>query len=251
MNIQRKLYVKQANKGITLHYRSHHPASTKRSVVGNELRRAEQATDEHRAESISMAKTKLLNNGYPRDWLKHWKRPRPNRKPESRPECVLKLPFVTDRFNNHVRHLLKKHGIAARLVNYKGRTLQDLVKIRHKDPEPCKGKSCPAPGICHNSSVVYCATCTICNDFYIGMTARRLHGRGREHLKAARQRSGTSVFGDHYAKVHPDAVPRIGFRIIHHQRNDLRLHIAEALAIKTMKPPLNRRQEDLGTGFLP
>ena len=198
-----------------------------------------------------MAKTKLLNNGYPRDWLKHRKRPRPTRKPESRPECVLKLPFVTDRFNNHVRHLLKKHGIAARLVNYKGRTLQDLVKIRPKDPEPCKGKSCPAPGICHNSSVVYCATCTICNDFYIGMTARRLHERAREHLKAARQRSGTSVFGDHYSKVHPGAVPRIEFKIIHHQRNDLRLHITEALAIKTMKPPLNRRQEDLGTGFLP
>ena len=80
------------------------------------------------------------------------------------------------------------------------------------------------------------------------MTIRRLHECAREHLNSARQRSGTSVFGDHYAQKHPDKVPRINFTVVK-QRNDLRLHIEEALAIKKQRPTLNRRQEDLGTGF--
>ena len=119
------------------------------------------------------------------------------------------------------------------------------------DNERCNGKSCPAPGICHRSSVVYCATCLICKEFYIGMTIRRLHERAREHLNSARQRSGTSVFGDHYAQKHPGKVPLINFTIVKHQRNDIRLVIEDVLAIKKLRPTLNRRQEDLGTGFLP
>ena len=203
-----------------------------------------------------MTKAKLRNNGYPNNWLKPPARSRSSKereRPNRRPECVpvLKLPFITDQFNHRVRHLLQKHGIVARLINYKGRTIQDLTRQPSKEPERCNGKSCPAPGICHRSSVVYCATCLICKEFYIGMTIRRLHERAREHLNSARQRSGTSVFGDHYAQKHPGKVPRINFTVVKYQRNDLRLHIEEALAIKKLRPTLNRRQEDLGTGFLP
>ena len=39
--------------------------------------------------------------------------------------------------------------------------------------------------------------------------------------------------------------------IISQNHDDLRLHIEEALAIKTLKPELNKRQEEMGTGFLP
>ena len=35
------------------------------------------------------------------------------------------------------------------------------------------------------------------------------------------------------------------------QRDELRIHFEEAMAIKSRKPELNRRQEELGTGFLP
>ena len=80
-NIERKLYVKTASKGITLHFNSHHPTSTKRAVVGNELRRAKQAaTEEHRAEAIAVTETKLRNNGFPNDWLKPRRAPAPQRK---------------------------------------------------------------------------------------------------------------------------------------------------------------------------
>ena len=81
------------------------------------------ATDEHRTGAINMTKTKLLNNGYPHDWLKRLKRSRPIHEKEQheiRPGYVLKLPFITDQFKNCVRYVLKKYKIAACLVNYKG-----------------------------------------------------------------------------------------------------------------------------------
>ena len=85
------------------------------------------------------------------------------------------------------------------------------------------------------------------------MTTRCLHEQAREHVAAAKQRSKTSALGEHYWREHTAAngdIP-LSFEIVRHERNILRLHIEEALAILKYKPELNHRQEDLGTGFLP
>ena len=39
--------------------------------------------------------------------------------------------------------------------------------------------------------------------------------------------------------------------ILRHQQGNLTLQIKEAISIKEFSPTLNRRSEDLGTGFLP
>ena len=85
------------------------------------------------------------------------------------------------------------------------------------------------------------------------MTTRRLHERAREHVAAVKRRSKTSALGEHYCREHTAANGgiAISFEIVGHERNILRLHIEEALAILKYKPELNRRQEDLGTGFRP
>ena len=44
--------------------------------------------------------------------------------------------------------------------------------------------------------------------------------------------------------------PKLSFKILSQNHDDLRLHIEEALAIKTLTPELNKRQEEMGTGFL-
>ena len=44
---------------------------------------------------------------------------------------------------------------------------------------------------------------------------------------------------------------QISFSVLSHQQDELRLHVEEPMAIKSPKPELNRRQEELGTGFLP
>ena len=43
--------------------------------------------------------------------------------------------------------------------------------------------------------------------------------------------------------------PVISFDIIHHNRDALRLRIEEAMTIQRMRPVLNRRLEDIETGF--
>ena len=45
--------------------------------------------------------------------------------------------------------------------------------------------------------------------------------------------------------------PKLSFKIISQNHDDLRLHIEKALAIKTLKLKLNKCQEEMGTGFLP
>ena len=57
--------------------------------------------------------------------------------------------------------------------------------------------------------------------------------------------------GNESDKIKFKESPKIDFKTIKHQPDLLRLHIEEAIAIKKLKPTLNRRQETLGTGFLP
>ena len=92
------------------------------------------------------------------------------------------------------------------------------------------------------SSVVYMATCTLCKDRYIGMTARRLHDRALEHLRAIKNGSSSSALADHYATKHEGKPANVTFSILKHVHNHdvLRLHIEEAIAIKKYCPELNR-----------
>ena len=44
---------------------------------------------------------------------------------------------------------------------------------------------------------------------------------------------------------------KLSFKITSQNHDDLRLHTEEALVIKRLKPELNKRQQEMGTGFLP
>ena len=82
------------------------------------------------------------------------------------------------------------------------------------------------------------------------MTMHHLHDRAREHVTSAKQHSVSSAFEEHCLAQHPNDSPKIVFRILSGHHDNLRLHIEEAMATKQLKPELNRRQEELGTGFL-
>ena len=193
-------------------------------------------------------------------------------------------PFV---FRSFLSSTIKSGGhwpsttfqFPARLVNLRGRTIRDLTRLPDATPDKiCHSKSCPAPGICQQSNVVYVATCILCGEFCVGMTTRKLHDQAREHvLSANKPNNNTAQLGDHYRERHNEKEqptkksskkskkssrnesdkikfkesPKINFKTIKHQPDLLRLHIEEAIAIKQLKPTLNCRQETLGTGFLP
>ena len=82
------------------------------------------------------------------------------------------------------------------------------------------------------------------------MTTRRLHVRAREHKNSSRQHLPDSAFGEHYREEHPQETPYIKFDVIERCSDDFRLDIEEALTIQQFRPSLNRRVEDMGTGFL-
>ena len=165
---------------------------------------------------------------------------RRTREGRKNPDLCLRLPFISDQFNRGAKQLLEKHNIAARLVNQRGTTLSDLTKKRRKPcSDDCQSKLCPAPEICRKSHVVYLATCDRCGKRYVGLTVRQLHAPALEHLRPATQRQDHTAFGDHYKTGHKDKdIPKLSFKIISQNHDDLRLHIEEALAIKTLKPEL-------------
>ena len=123
-------------------------------------------------------------------------------------------------------------------------------EVCSKSGTGCKNDGCSAKGICHRSSVVYLATCSLCKESYVRMTTRKFHDRAREHLNSAKTRLNKTAIGDHYREKHPKGTTSLSFRILAYQRNALRLHIEEAMAINKLKSSLNRRQETMGTGFL-
>ena len=95
--------------------------------------------------------------------------PAKKRKKEQHPKFTFNIPFVSDRFNNQIKHLLAKHNIPARLVNKRGPTLLDITPKKKKKKKKRKEKKntkwrttdifrskiWQARGICQRWFVVY------------------------------------------------------------------------------------------------
>ena len=91
----------------------------------------------------------------------------------------------------------------------------DKAHCTMANPDLCK--VCPTiiKGSCNTKGVVYEVTCDRCSgevkSTYIGETARTLHSRASEHLRAATNPTSHphNAIGQHYAAKHPgmDALP--------------------------------------------
>ena len=87
--VERKLFCKAANKGLTLNYTSHHPRSTKNAIARNEIQRAIRcSTKEHEQSAIAVVRSKLSKNDYRESALKP-----PKRKKNKSPRSLIKSPL--------------------------------------------------------------------------------------------------------------------------------------------------------------
>ena len=162
-NIHHNFYTKPASKGSTLNFHSHHPSSAKRAVVANKFKRAQLCSSaEHRAEAIPAIRTKLTRNNYPPNWTNPHTRRRLKKKSHRPTTFTFNIPYINDKFDASVKHILTKHNIPARLTNSRGRTVRQLARRAANNSSTCQSKACPAPGTCQRSSVIYKATCKIC-----------------------------------------------------------------------------------------
>ena len=252
----RKHYRKPANRGLTLHFNSHHASTVKYAVAKAEFARAiEYSTSENRPEAIRNARTKLRSNEYPEKWLgKPSKLHTQKCKPKPQYNGVLHLPYISDGFNAQVKSILKHSGLGmVRLVNPRPNT---ILQLTGKTPEKptCQLRKRPIKASCTDCTrayVVYEARCDICSATYVGETTRPLHIRAREHLYDFNCERPTSALALHFQEMHRGSSPRISWTILDSTRNDeLRLRIKEAYHIKSRSPSLNRREEDTGAGFI-
>ena len=185
-----KLYSKPASKRITLHHDSHHPGSTKKAIIDNEMRRALQnSSAENSAAAIRETTQKLINNGYPADSVKRAfrKGTKPSTREKSNQQLTFRFPFISDRLDAQIRRSLECHNINARLSHPRPQTLLQLAQPRVQPPT-CNLRNCPIPYLkCMTSYIVYEVTCCVCKESYIGSTSRPLHTRAKEHIAAAKK----------------------------------------------------------------
>ena len=80
-----------------------------------------------------------------------------------------------------------------------------------------------------NSHVVYKVNCTDCNDFYVGMTCRRLVQRMKEHSES----SASALFRHVLDSQH--TVDYENPQILARDTNKSRLYTKEALLIKELR----------------
>ena len=86
---------------------------------------------------------------------------------------------------------------------------------------------------------------------YVGFTVRVCHDRARELIASAKNQPKASAMSVHYKNTHKKSSPKLRLRIVcATEKDELRLRIGVALAIRSRKPTLNRRGEETGIDFL-
>ena len=212
---------------------------------------------ENKHVAITHATTKLRHYEYPEEWLRQPENTKSHGKSrEVKYDEVLKMPFINDAFNARVHAILKCNNLMSiRLVNPRPNTIEEAVK-KSTPPTKCNIRKYPINALnpdCTRGFVVYEAICVCagCGAKYVGSTTRPLYTRAREHTYAASRHDENSAIGTHYGEKHPGLPICITSQQLDNTHSDqLRLCIKEVYWIKKLQPILNRKAEEMGTGFL-
>ena len=131
----------------------------------------------------------------------------------------------------------------------------------------CHCPLCEAGVPCNRANVVYKATCKICQEFYLGGSARPIHLRAEEHEASVRYKNNTSALGQHHQIHAPKTAAeekrrpyqRVGkrdfknfldlydFELVDFGKDPLDTFIREGLMIQELQPKLNNC---LNNGFV-
>ena len=252
-------YRKPQDKGITLHYRSHHPTATKSSTAKNFYKTAVDVSTGPNELQVSLTTVdKLLtDNDYqnPRQYA------HPNTKKKRPPQpqtyqAPLIIPYTNDHTSNKIRNYIKSLKLPIRPIFTPGNTLRaTLCSSRPLDKKVCEMgnpqicKICPIMenSSCSAQGIVYKATCMLCPDkpSYIGESGRPAHARFSEHIRAAKTPTSypDNALAKHYKTAHSKSQPNIIFKVMARERNTTKRKILEARKISEQKPILNNREE--------
>ncbi len=245
-HLQYKFFVKEANRRLFIHANSSLPESIKRNAIRSEVERAKSLCSQNswKDHAVQHMQRKFLSNGYTHEKIKQYLRPPRQRNNQSRSfdGCVLKIPFVSDKFNGQIKRIVKKHSLDIRVVTQPSPSLTRLLNKNRRFLQ-CNKRSCilQEPKTCNARNVVYRATCSVCEQFYIGSTSPPFHNRVAQHLQPSRK-TAVSL----HALSHSMSAKEIfKFTILSRHPTEIRCRIAEALVIDKLSPPLNGKEEFL------
>ena len=144
--VERKLFCKAANKGLTLNYTSHHPRSTKNATARNEVQHAIHCpTKEHEQSAIAVIRSKLSKNDCPESALKP-PLPKKNKSPRSLVKSPLYFQYLSCRTN--LTMVCNVFLISTRLM----RVCVTLVAGLSSRPRPGRAHPRPSPARVENAA---------------------------------------------------------------------------------------------------
>ena len=253
--IEHRYYRKPQKKPITLHAKSHHPDHVKCQTIKGFYRTAAICSSDatHEEYSMGMVDKLLMNNGYqePREISKRRLMPMTTSRDHT---TTLKLPYISESFSSFVISFIRSHNLPIRVIFTPGTKLRNLFcKSRPYDSTRCYVTNCLiCPLITHPTldctvrGVVYKITCKLCNEIYVGETARPCRERFKEHRLAARspQTYPHEALATHYHNHHNGEPPDLEFDILATGLDQpVRRKVSEAILIKSLKPTINKREE--------
>ena len=99
---------------------------------------------------------------------------------------------------------------------------------------------------CTVKGVVYKIVCNLCNEIYVGETARPCRERFKEHRLAAKSPNiyPNEALAAHYQSQHNGEPPDLEFDILATGLDQpVRRKVTEAILIKSLKPSINKRED--------
>ena len=176
---------------------------------------------------------------------------------------ILKVPYCSEASTRILRTKIKKSKLPIKLVTQSGTTVANLVKRQLKTrvaPErDCTCDLHQNDTNCRERYVVYQATCTHCNDSYIGETTRTVISRMKEHESSTRLGNRRTPLGEHLLDEHPHLISggsgtrewdtflsNFKVDILGRSRDTLGTYLLEDHLIRKLRPRLNTQ---CGNGY--
>ena len=200
-NIKYSWYQKEFHSKITLRTDSFVPQHVKNNFVNKRYIDIQTRCSDENLRQTSEGKLFdiLKQNGYTKKDVKKLinNRQNQNKQNNNAKNSILKLPFISDRCNREINKLIKRYNLPVRLLMNMVANEQvcGLTKkvLKNCNCEICSGLEKYS---CRDRFIVYKYTCNLCDEFYIGKTARQFIIRHQEHQRSIKNKNSLSVLSE-------------------------------------------------------
>ena len=137
--------------------------------------------------------------------------------------------YRTKAVSNQICKFVRRHKLPVTVIFTPGKKLREIFcKSRPYDKPQCNVNNCNICSRLHDDNAcsvkdaVYCITCKLCNQRYVGETGRTIHERLSEYLRYANNPTSNSysdeALAQYYVNFNPSALSDLSFNILCKER---------------------------------